>query len=247
MTDGAHHASPAFAPTRWSLVLAARGADRSVARVAIGELCRLYWYPLYGFARRKGFSPPDAEDATQAFFLHLVESNLLSSPDPARGRLRSFLLTAFQHDLEDARRASRREKRGGGVEMLHLDTTGAESLYQLEPADPATPEAHFERQWARAVLAGCLEHLREQYTATGRAGAFEALRPFLNPDDPSGASYEAAAEALQLTPAAVRQAVHRLRERFAELLRSHIADTLEDPTPAAIDAELLALRAALQT
>ena len=233
MPAGPEHASPAFAPTRWSLVLAARGADRSVARVAIGELCRLYWYPLYGFARRKGFSPHDAEDVTQEFFLTLVESNLLSTPDPARGRLRSFLLTAFQHDLEDARRASRRQKRGGGMELLPLDTTGAERLFQLEPADPATPEAHFDRQWARAVLAGCLDHLRDQYATTGRAGAFEALRPFLNPDDAAGADYETAAVALQLTPGAVRQAVHRLRERFAELLRSHIADTLENPTPAA--------------
>ncbi len=235
-----------FPLTRWSVVVAAaRGDDRTATRAALTELCQLYWFPLYAFARRQGFGPEDAEDLTQDFFAHVLEKNLFASPDPALGRLRSFLLTVFQHDLQDARKAARREKRGGGREHLPLDTRQAENLYQQEPADPATPERHFERQWALAVLTACIDQIAADYAATGRAALFAELRSFLNPESTCDESCETVAARLGLTPAAGRQAIHRLRERFSLVLRQHIADTLHLPTDEAMDAELIALRAAL--
>ena len=239
-------AGAVFPITRWSVVVAAaRGDDRTATRMALTELCRLYWYPLYGFARRQGFAPEDSEDLTQNFFAHVLGKNLLASPDPALGRLRSFLLTVFQHDLQDARKAARREKRGGGRDHIPLDIRLAESLYQQEAADPATPERHFERQWALAVLAACVNQIAEDYAATGRAALFAELRSFLNPESTGDESCEAVATRLGLTPAAGRQAIHRLRERFKIVLRQHIADTLHPPSDEAVDAELMALRAAL--
>jgi len=233
----------AFAPTRWSLVLAARepGAGTSAHR-ALAELCRVYWWPLYAFARRQGLSPQEAEDATQEFFVAVVEEHLFARAEATRGSLRSFLLASFQRDLSDARKAERRQKRGGGRSIVSLDLLSAEERLAAEPCNGSTPESLFDRQWALAVLEAAVTRLEHDYAARGQAPLFIALRPFLTSDS---AQYEEACAALELSRAAARQAVHRLRERFGAALRSEIADTLANPSEEATDSELQALRAAL--
>ena len=83
-----------FATTRWTVVLAAGDRSSPAADVALEELCRTYWYPLYAYVRRQGHAREDAEDLTQAFFARLLEKNYLEGLDSNRGRFRAFLLAA---------------------------------------------------------------------------------------------------------------------------------------------------------
>ena len=234
--------SSAFPVTRWSVVAAvAAGGDRAAARTALDELCRLYWQPLYGFARRKGFGPEDAEDATQGFLLEVLETEFLSNADPVLGRLRSFLLNAFSRHLMDIRRDAGRQKRGGGIEFIPLDFAEAEDRYLAAPAGPDAA-LQFESDWATALLESSLAKLEAAYVATDRAEIFAALRPWIGA---GGETTDQAALAgkLGMSHAALRQSLLRLRERFRRTLREQIADTLRDPSDSAIDEELRALRA----
>ena len=226
-----------FLTTRWSVVLAATGED-SAARAALERLCHESWQPLYAFARRWGLGPEDAEDATQSFFAALTNAGLLAGADPARGKLRTFFLAAFQRDLVDFKKATRREKRGGG-RVVSLDQLAAEERIAAEPA--ASAQEIFDRAWALEVLDAAVARLEQNYATTERAGQFAALRPFLTDD----ADYGALCAVLSLTPAAARQAVHRLRERLGRALRDEIGGTLFEPTDATVDEELAALKTAL--
>jgi hypothetical protein len=67
-----------FVTTHWSVVLAAREGDTPEAVTALETLCQTYWYPLYAFVGRKGRSPHDAQDLTQAFFARLLEKNYVA-------------------------------------------------------------------------------------------------------------------------------------------------------------------------
>lgn len=235
---GAH-----FPPTRWSLIAQAGGAaDAGTRREALEEICRAYWRPLYAFARRKGCTPSDAEDLTQSFFARLLEGPALTAADSSLGTLRTFLLSRFQTFMVDAWRRDHAQKRGGGALHLPLDFQDAEEWCAMELQAAGSPDAAFERQWVSALLEAVLSRLREDYVSSGRGSQFDALRPFLNFDDGTPGDYAATAAALAISASATRQAVHRLRERFARTLREHIAVTLPNPTAEAIDEELAALR-----
>lgn len=234
-----------FPATRWSVIAAAgTGGDRTAARTALDEVCRLYWYPLYAFARRRGLGPEDAEDATQGFFATLLGTNLLGEADPAMGRLRSFLLKAFARDLTDARRSATREKRGGAVERIPLDLEAAEIRYQAEPVG-VEPVHQFEAAWAAELLASAVRRVEDDYSASGRGALFTALRPFLGSGAAAAPDPARLATELGLSDVAFRQALSRLRDRFRTALRAQIADTLRSPDEATIDEELRGLRAVL--
>ena len=233
--------TPHFPATRWSIVLAAVGEGDS-ARAALDELCRLYWFPLYAFSRQWGCSAEDAEDETQNFLTKMASKDLLSRAMPDRGRLRTYLLKAFQRDLIDAHRRAHRQKRGGMAEMLPLDTVDAETLFRQTPLLPSA-EATYDRLWAVSCLEAALRVVENEYTSRGRSTLFENLRPFL---DPAGEQdYSTTAGITGLDPNAIRQAVFRLRQRFRAVLRQTVADTLHNPSEGLIEEELSALRAAL--
>lgn len=209
-----------FPRTRWSLVLEARESDPA----ALAELCRAYWYPLYCYARRLVPEPSDAEDLTQGFFESLLSREGLKSASAERGRLRSFLMTGLKnHALEQYRRGSA-QKRGGGVVPVEFDALEAEQRYALEPRDEATPEVEFDRAWARELLAAVLHKLGESYRAAGKGAVFEALQSNLT----GGGSddYAAAESALGISAGAVRFAAFKLRERYREMLRAAILETV---------------------
>jgi len=236
--------SSTFPVTRWSVIAAvAAGGDCAAARAALSELCRLYWIPLYTFARRKNLSPEDAEDATQGFLLGVLESQFLASADPALGRLRSFLLTAFSRHLINLHREAGRLKRGGAVEFIPLDFGDAESRYQSAPQSQDAA-LQFESDWAAAVLEAAIIQIEADYAASGRSEIFAGLRPFLGGGGEIPDQAELAAR-LGMSHAALRQSLVRLRDRFRSVLRAQIADTLRNPTESAIDEELRALRAVL--
>jgi RNA polymerase sigma-70 factor (ECF subfamily) len=216
---------PAFVTTHWSVVVSAVRSDTTQSRNALEQLCRVYWYPLYAYVRRRGHSPEDAQDLTQEFFARLLERNWLARADQARGRFRTFLLVAMERFLANEWDKARALKRGGGMPTLPLQLDTAETRYGAEPADPRTPEQSFERRWAIALLDEVLHRLDTEHQAEGKAAQFAALKPCLVGSRDS-LPYEQIAQATGLSESAVKVAVHRLRQRYRELLRTEIANTV---------------------
>jgi len=208
-----------FATTQWSLVLAA-GADN---RDALAHLCSVYWYPVFAFVRRRGNSPEDSQDLTQAFFTRLLEKGELGNADRNRGRFRTFLLTACSHFLANERDRAQTIKRGGGAITIPIDAVEAEGRYERALVTTDTPERAYERQWALTLLAGALEQLREEYGSAGNARLFQRLSEFLA--EPGG-SYDDAARDLEMTVPAVKMAIHRLRRRYRNALTQRVAETV---------------------
>lgn len=235
-------AGPRFATTQWSVVLAAGGTDATAAAPALERLCRAYWYPLWAFCRRKGHTPDDASDLTQAFFLRLLERNFLGLANPERGRFRTFLLTALERFLISEWVRGQREKRGGGRRFFSLDAEKAEARYQLERADHLTPERLFERRWVFTLLERAVDLLREECSRSGRESLFEAAKSSLTAGG-GDLDHEEIAARLGMSRGAVKTAMHRLRRRYGEILRAEIAETVGDP--ADVDDEVRHLFAVL--
>ena len=213
---------------------AAEGSS-AASRQALGRLYETYWPPVYAFVRSRGHSPSDAEDLTQAYFARFLEKGYLADFRPEVGRFRTFLRASVSHFLANEWDRVRALKRGGGQVVLSLDAVTAEERLRLEPVDRLTPEAVFERQWAAAVLSRCLERLRQEQAAGAGEGRFERLKAFLSSDG-ADAGYSTLARELGLSEAAARVAVHRLRRRFAAVLREEILETVSDPRE--VDAEI---------
>lgn len=214
-----------FATTRWSIVIAAAERSTDEAQHALAQLCELYWFPLYAYARRRLNSPEATQDAVQSFFAALLENNLVAAADRDRGRFRAFLLMSMKNFLATAWQRDHAQKRGGGRQLLSLDFAAGESRYQLEPVDHVTPELLFERQWAMTLLAEVLTKLRSEFDSVGKTADFDALKPCLAGDAIAG-GYAAVGARLGVGEGTARVAAHRLRQRYRELLRSAIADTV---------------------
>lgn len=229
--------SDTFATTRWTVVLAAGRPGSPQAAVALEELCRTYWFPLYAYVRRRGQTREDAEDLTQAFFARLLEKGFLESADAERGRFRAFLLTALKRFLANEWDRSRTLKRGGGATPLPLDPQQADSQF-LAASNDLPPDRAFDREWAVALLERVVIRLREECVAEGRAGQFDHLKVFLT-SGKGASSHADAAATLGMEEGAVRVAVHRLRKRYRQLLRDEVAQTLVEG--ADVDAEMAAL------
>jgi DNA-directed RNA polymerase specialized sigma24 family protein len=233
-----------FHTTRWDLVLNSGNVDSPLFGQALAELCSIYWYPLYAFARHKGYSEPDAQDLTQSFFLHLLEKTSLKQARPEKGRFRSFLLASFQNHISVCRQRAAAGKRGGGYQLVSLDAQEAQERSRLEPADRVTAETLFDAHWAQLLLERVTSLLEDEYHSIGKDHLFDALRCYLGvPEKEKGIGYESVAKGLGLTPAAVKSLVFRLRKRFAMILRHEVAKTVLDP--AEIDPEIHALYGAL--
>ncbi len=220
--------SPVFTATHWSVVLAARDGASTLAAQALEKLCRTYWYPLYAYVRRNGCSREDAQDLTQGFFTHLLQRSFLENVDPQKGKFRSFLLAALKHFLSDEWDKSRAAKRGGGQTFISLDDHNAEELYLLEPDSAMTAEKIFEQRWALTLLAQALARLRDEFSSAGKTREFDHLKVFLSTPTSDGA-YDAVAVELEMPVASVAVKVHRLRQRYGELIRAEIADTVASP------------------
>ena len=214
-----------FAPTRWSLIAAARDGGTPEARQALAQLCEGYWYPLYAYIRRRGHPPEQAQDLTQEFFARLLERDWLGAADPAKGRFRAFLLACCKNFLANEHDHAGAQKRGGGQPPLSLD--GAEGRYRSEASHDVTPEKLFERRWALTLLDRVLDRLRAEFARRGKEALFLRLRPYLVGD--RGAPQRQAAAELGLSVGALKVTVHRMRQRYRELLREEIGQTFGEP------------------
>ncbi|MBI5396270.1 MAG: sigma-70 family RNA polymerase sigma factor [Verrucomicrobia bacterium] len=236
-----HTADAGFVTTRWTTVLAAGRQSSPLADVALEELCRVYWYPLYAYVRRHGQSKEDAEDLTQAFFERFLQKNYLEGLSSERGRFRAFLLASLKHFLANEWDRAGRQKRGAHATHLSLDWRDADTRYQFDLRDDLSPDKLYDRAWAVALLEHVVGRLHDECIVDGKAEVFAQLKPLLMADK-STISYPQAAAALGISEEAARVAVHRLRRRYRELLREEIAQTLADA--AQVDEEMRALFAA---
>jgi DNA-directed RNA polymerase specialized sigma24 family protein len=233
-----------FPTTRWSRIIRAGDPADPVARTALEDLCRDYWFPLYAFVRRHGVSADDAEDIVQGFLADLLERGDLFFLDQSKGRFRAFLRAACEHYLANRRDHDRAAKRGGGITIVSISRLDAENRYDREPAHELTAERLFAKQWALTVLGRVLDRLEAEAIGAGKALLFAKLRPVLQGDKLAGSYANLGAE-LGMSDGAVRVAAHRLRARYRELLREEVGRTTDDP--AAIDSEIRDLLAALAT
>ncbi|HRI16734.1 MAG TPA: sigma-70 family RNA polymerase sigma factor [Verrucomicrobiota bacterium] len=229
------HPSAAFAETRWTRVLASRG-DSPEARAALGDLCEAYWDPVFRFLRREGRDEDAARELTQEFFARLLAGRGFAGAAPERGRFRSFLLGALKHFLADLRDHTRAAKRGGGVVPEPLaPATDTSSGLEVAAPDDASSTTYFDRQWAYAVMARALTAVENEFAEADRKEQFVVLKPWLV-GDTAVLSQADAARRLALNEGAVKVAIHRLRKRFREVVRTEVAQTV--PVVSDIDEEL---------
>jgi len=214
-----------FTATHWSVVLSAQGPDSPDAAAALEKLCRTYWPALYAYIRRKGHSPADAADLTQAFFAHFLESRSLQHVDRRKGKFRSFLLKILNDFLVDEWRRAHARMRGGTGPVLSINAGEWETRYGHELASHLTPEKHFERRWAMTLLDQALVRLRRESVAAGKARQFDLLKEFLSSPSSEG-EYASVADQLGLRPGTVAVQVHRLRQRYGDLVREEVANTV---------------------
>lgn len=234
------HAPQSFATTRWSLVHEAVSGDDTEARLALGRLCEAYWYPIYAYIRRIGNARQDAEDLTQGFFASLIERHALGAADPARGKLRNFLLACVNNYLADEHDRAMTLKRGAGL-VTNFDGVWAEDRYGIEPIDDLTPDRLFQRRWALTVLEYSLQLTGEELSTQGKGELFVALRPSLGFGPEPAQRYEELAAKLGMPEGTLKNHVFRLRQRWREILFEQVAMTLDDPDPENIRAELAEL------
>ena len=233
-----------FATTRWSVVLQAGGPNSDGSAAALEHLCRLYWYPLYSFARRSAVPVHDAEDLTQAFFAFLLEKDTIARANRNRGRFRSFLLAAFKNFHANERAYQAAAKRGGGKAIVSLDELQPEDRYRNEPVNESSPEKLYDQKWAASLLDHVMQTLRIEYVTLGKGPLFDALRSVIW-DGRREVGFEALGRRTGLSEGAFKVAVHRLRSRYKECLRHEVAQTVA--TPAEVDDELRYLLAAVSS
>jgi RNA polymerase sigma-70 factor (ECF subfamily) len=217
----------AFVTTHWSVVLTAQG-ESPAAEEALGKLCRIYWWPLYGFVRRQGYTPEEAQDLTQGFFAMLLERRDLDAVRREKGRLRSYLLASLKNFLGKAHRRAMTVKRGEGRPLVSLEELLERERADLEPADMLSADRIYERRWALTLLEQVLARLGEEYRVAGGAPLFEQLKQMLT-DEPDRPSQANVACEMGMTENAVKQALYRLRQRYRLLLREEIAQTVAVP------------------
>lgn len=231
-----------FSTTHWSVVLSAGEAGSADASDALETLCRSYWPPLYSYIRRHGHGPEEAQDLTQAFFAKLLEKNFWARADPQKGRFRSLLLTALRHFLSDERDRARTMKRGGGVSFISLDEQASEARFLEGLSHNLRSEQQFDRQWAATVLEQARTKLRQECIASGKSGLYDRVS-LIDRQNESAIPYAVIAQELGMSIGAVKSAVSRLRDRYGELVRQEVAQTVSHP--AEIEAEIRHLLSAI--
>lgn len=206
------------------------------------ELCRTYRPAVYTYLRREGHQPADAEDLTQGFFERFLEKRFIDDVDRHKGKFRSFLLKALNHFVADEWRRCHADKRGGSRPLISIEAAEWETRYCDELVCEQTPEGSYERRWALTLFEQALAQLREEFTQAGKQDQFELLKGFLSNPTPDGA-YDTPAAQLNVSPTSVAVLVHRLRNRYAELVRQEVAHTVADPSE--VEEELRHLLAVL--
>ena len=217
-----------FATTNWSMVLAAGNRKNKESQIALEQLCLTYWPPLYSYVRRRITDTNEAQDLTQAFFERLLEKDYVADADPQRGHFRAFLITAFKNFLSKEWAKAKTLKRGGGHCNIPLDFAVAETQCALDANSGLTAEQSYDKQWAMILLDRVMERLQTEFFTKGKSEHFTELKGYIVGAD-SETTYAHVAKRLNMTEAAAKKAGSRLRQRYREILRQEISQTVSEP------------------
>lgn len=235
---------PVFATTHWSVVLQAGETASAQGTAALEKLCRTYWYPLYAFIRRKGHAEADAQDLTQEFFARLLAGNTFQTADARKGKFRTFLLAALGHFLSNERDHAQAAKRGGGQSIISLDAITTEQLHRAETASELSPDKLFDQRWAMTLLEVAVAELEAEMAASGKGGQFAELKTFLT-NEPYDGEYAIIGQRIGSPGQSIAVTVHRMRQRYRELVRAAVAHTVSSPSE--VEEEMRHLFAALNS
>ncbi len=230
-----------FATTHWSVVLAAAERNTAQSAAALEQLCRTYWYPLYAYVRRRGYSPEDAQDVTQGFFARLLARDAFAKVLPEHGRFRCFMLAVLKRYLVNHQERAAAIKRGGAAVHIPFNGGNAEEHYRLDASEQDSPDKLFDRAWALKVMEVASHRLQEEYRFEGKDKLFERLKLFLARNE-TDSTYAATGGELGMSEGAIKMAVLRLRRRYRDLLREEVAQTVS--SAANLNDEMQSLRAA---
>ena len=230
-----HEGGASFATTHWSVVAQAALTNVPEAADALAKLCEMYWPPIYSFIRRRGYSPAEAQDLTQSFFAFFLRTKAYARTDRLHGKFRSFLLASVKNFMSDNWDREQAIKRGGAYQLVSLNQETAEAFYDAASASDSTADRVFELRWAKRLTAGALNSLREELQSEGKLKLFEQLKNFLTGGSVIP-SYDDVSARMGLPRATVKTHVHRLRQRYREIVRREIARTVSAPHE--IDEEL---------
>jgi len=187
----------------------------------------MYWKPLYVYARSFGRSMEDSEDMVQGFMAKGIEKALFTMAKKEKGKMRTFLLTAFKRYLRDEHAKEVTIKRGEG-KVQTTDIAEEEERWGDETA--ADPTVNFDKRWALIIVEAASKQLRQKYKDEGHLKLYNALVPSLSGELTVG--YQEIADDLNISLSAVKIGVHRMRKRYGEMLRAEIVETItenEDP------------------
>ncbi len=212
-----------FPATRWSVVEAARSREPAQRERALDILFAAYWRPVYKYVRLRWNRPPaDAQDLTQAFFLELLERDLLSKFDPAKSRLRTYLRICVDSFAVNVEKAAHRQKRGGNAVHVALDFEAAEGELSVGTMDPSaipSPESleeFFEKEWVRSLFILAVEDLRKLCEARGKLTAFQLFEKY-DLDGEENISYADLAQSFGMPVTDVTNALAWARREFRRI------------------------------
>lgn len=217
-----------FEETNWQTVRSI-GLGGPAAESARNELCRLYWYPLYAYVRKKGHSPDDAQELTQEFLSRLIHGTDFGGLDPAKGKFRAFLLAAMNHFLANEWRREQTQKRGGGRITFSINADEAEAQFTKEPSHNQSPARFYDLQWARTLMDSALSKMRADYERADNPFLFPVLQDIVE-DNRDDETLSSLAQRVSMTPAAFRKALERFRKQYRERLQAEVRLTVSVAT-----------------
>ena len=214
-------------------------------RKAFATFAEGYWPPLYTFLRRRGYSSANAQDLVQGFFAYLLEHDALRRADREKGRLRTFLLASLQNFVLDEHGRVHALKRGGGREIVSLDRDLGEAEAAILASADMNDTTSFDVTWAFTIAKLAWQQLCQNLVAEGKAQWLDELKPFIAGAGATPPNQEQVAARLGVPIATLRTWLWRLRQRYRDLLRTEVANTVSDPTD--VDEELRYLHRILMT
>jgi RNA polymerase sigma factor (sigma-70 family) len=217
--------------TRWTLLRQAHGQGFEAAEAARKAVVLRYLPAIQRYVGAMMQGEDAAQDVAQDIVVRLLAGDFAGA-DPQRGRFRDLLKVSIRNMI---RNEWSKRKRGRGSSQQVADL----------PAESPDPERDpWLSEWRQRVLDLVWNALEDRERRQPGSAVCTLLRLRMNnPDDTS----EQLAEKLSLKfgrpvrTDSLRQKLRRSRLLFVDLLLAEIGRALDDPTPAKIEDELIAL------
>jgi RNA polymerase sigma factor (sigma-70 family) len=215
--------------TSWSLVRRAHEGEPDDVTAARQLLFERYSGAVRRYLTSVLRDLDTVEELTQEFALELIRGGYRRA-DSRRGRFRDYVKSSLIYLVGKHRRCERRQPRPVSSNSPVLAT---------KPAPAGDSEEAFDRHWRDHLLTRTWEALSQVNSQFYTVLRFRSEHPELRSEQLA----EQLGRRLDrlLTAAAIRQALHRARERFGLLLVDTVAHSLLSPSPERIEEELAAL------